>query len=1184
MANAIEFGIRITADGRVAVVAADGVKRSFEGVTKSAREASSSIDGLSGVVRQMAAIAGPTVLVKSLFDAQVAADRLKLSLATTFGGQANAGREIEYVTKLAASLGLELNSTSESYARLTAASKGTSLEGAATRQIFEAVANASVKLGLSASESEGALRAIQQMMSKGTVQAEELRGQLGERLPGAVQIMARALNVSTAELGKMLERGEVLSAEVLPKFAAELERTFGGPPMITATSELNKLSTTWELFKRSINDAGVGAVFISVLQDARNWLVEIQGAFGAVFTYIERFRIAREMGVSIADANRIATSSQEELEKVLGATNDRIVFLQGLLANAAPWQVMIGATGRWAEDLKAAQTHLVALQSVLAQMNLPQNSDRWDRFLRGAQGQPVGNAPQRGTVTDDTGGDKKAKLDEYTRAVQAMRQQLAEANLEFKALFDTEQITNADRALARLMATERWKSWTQAQRDAVTELAKQAAELQRLAQTFTNAERAMRGVENAQKSLDKLYKDVGETLKDNREAFAQWKQDENRAIASAVGTVQAYEQQTRAIGATIAELEELELARARELRDTLALSVGYEKANEVYARHVEAIRARTQVNLREEAKAETDRIAQEAKRSFEQITDSLTDALMRGFEGGADFAKNFRETLKNLFGTLVLRPIIAPIAAGLASILGGGAGAAVGGAGGAGSGFLGLLGGGGGGIGGIPGLFPGGGYALTGLGDAVFGAGGAAAFGAGMTSPFSTLGSIASTLATGGSFAAPGLALATGLGAALPVVGGALALASAFGLFDKSVPKTGGSGGRAVNLAGGGWGLEERLFTPNDNDTSVQRLVDNVSRDFRRIAESFGVGGGVAEFLLGYDAHEEHGNRVSARSRFNGQDVFSAIDVGVGDSPEDIERGLQLHARRALLAALQASDLPTEIARVFDSVVADTATEEDIDRVLAFGTALQSLGEALDTNLTSEASRIWQESQASAVERLRLMGERLSELASEQDGSIEMLGKLTQATNEYQRAVTETLVAIRAIESAIDDMIAGTRETIEFAGLTDDQAFSLNRERGNALIGQISASDDPATIQALAERANAYFLAAFNLLDPQEQLAAKPEFLAGLSVLDDAVDAALTRIAGTIAEDTEAPLSNVSDAMTAAATQFNGAAEKMAGAADSLADSADVIAGAAAMLAGGINVNVAPQRASLVNR
>ena len=77
-------------------------------------------------------------------------------------------------------------------------------------------------MGLSADDTRGALRALEQIVSKGTVSAEELRGQLGERLPGAFQIASRAMGVTTQELGEMLQRGEVLVEDLLPKLAKEL--------------------------------------------------------------------------------------------------------------------------------------------------------------------------------------------------------------------------------------------------------------------------------------------------------------------------------------------------------------------------------------------------------------------------------------------------------------------------------------------------------------------------------------------------------------------------------------------------------------------------------------------------------------------------------------------------------------------------------------------------------------------------------------------------------------------------------------------------------------------------------------------------------------------------------------------------------------------------------------------------
>jgi len=64
------------------------------------------------------------------------------------------------------------------------------------------------------------------MMGKGKVQAEELRGQLGEALPGAFNLAAKAMGVTTSKLNEMLDKGQVLPEELLPKLASELLKTF----------------------------------------------------------------------------------------------------------------------------------------------------------------------------------------------------------------------------------------------------------------------------------------------------------------------------------------------------------------------------------------------------------------------------------------------------------------------------------------------------------------------------------------------------------------------------------------------------------------------------------------------------------------------------------------------------------------------------------------------------------------------------------------------------------------------------------------------------------------------------------------------------------------------------------------------------------------------------------------------
>jgi tape measure domain-containing protein len=218
---------------------------------------------------------GLAAVVSQLHAAGTASERFRNSFEASTGSVHKGAAEYAYARAEALRLGLDLQSTADSYMKLTAAAKGTGLEGEKSRQIFSAVAGASRTLGLSSDQANGALMAIQQMMSKGTVQAEELRGQLGERLPGAFQIAARSMGVSTAELGKMLEKGEVISDDFLPRFAAELQRTFppGEKAMAGMTAETERMKTAWFELKQTVMDNGGGGMFASAAR-GMTWLAD----------------------------------------------------------------------------------------------------------------------------------------------------------------------------------------------------------------------------------------------------------------------------------------------------------------------------------------------------------------------------------------------------------------------------------------------------------------------------------------------------------------------------------------------------------------------------------------------------------------------------------------------------------------------------------------------------------------------------------------------------------------------------------------------------------------------------------------------------------------------------------------------------------------------------------------------
>lgn len=164
----------------------------------------------------------------SVIQSGVKMQQLTAAFTVITGSSAQAEKSLDLVRTTADKLGVSFTDLADGYKGLAAASRGTSLEGAQTAQIFTSIVTASRALQLSGEDTKGVLLAVQQIMSKGRVASEELRGQIGERLPGAFNIAARAMGVTTQELTKMLESGSILSTSFLPKFAAQLQNELGG--------------------------------------------------------------------------------------------------------------------------------------------------------------------------------------------------------------------------------------------------------------------------------------------------------------------------------------------------------------------------------------------------------------------------------------------------------------------------------------------------------------------------------------------------------------------------------------------------------------------------------------------------------------------------------------------------------------------------------------------------------------------------------------------------------------------------------------------------------------------------------------------------------------------------------------------------------------------------------------------
>ncbi|WP_454769225.1 tape measure protein [Escherichia coli] len=163
-------------------------------------------------------------------------------------GDEGAKRATEFVKNLANNTGVAQIETLSSFAKFSAGAGDMNADQ--KESLFSNVIGTSRLMGLSTDEINGILKAFEQMASKGKIQAEELRGQLGDRMAGAFQLFARSLGMTTEELDKAMKDGKVLSKDVLPKVSAEMGRMIdkagGWEKIINSTqTQLGRLSNSW---------------------------------------------------------------------------------------------------------------------------------------------------------------------------------------------------------------------------------------------------------------------------------------------------------------------------------------------------------------------------------------------------------------------------------------------------------------------------------------------------------------------------------------------------------------------------------------------------------------------------------------------------------------------------------------------------------------------------------------------------------------------------------------------------------------------------------------------------------------------------------------------------------------------------------------------------------------------------
>lgn len=1284
----VDSVLRVIVDGRPA---ADGSQVVIQAINNMARASGSAKTEVASLQNQLSKFKdiGSSLggFLKSIIplDALIEAgraiynvtNRLQgfISTMSVVTGTAQEARdELNYLVSVSNRWGVSLDSLIGPYAKMAAAAKGTALAGENLRNVFESITMASSAMHLSSQDTTLVFFALQQMVSKGKVSMEELRKQLAERFPGAVQLAADALGVTVDQMEKMVRAGKVMTDDFLPKFAKKIEEAFSGAAQVSSKSllsEINRLQTAWEVFLIKISESSVIAaasetmkIFTGILTDnsgvaydlgdviaglirkfnefigaisqesMKNGLETIVSLLGAIAwgveTVIQVFSIFSPMlrGFGNLVSEYLATPI-----KAMGAAISFIASIPAALAKAHDTHSLTAFSEAWDKA-----TESINLSAEANKRYGESNLDARDRQVLLIKSNEEAITVQQKMLQNNLAQveDNKRVADQTLKRVSAV-ERLNEVTANRTAIMkqfneqDTstlEGLKNANKLLSQYNATE--KDFIAASKAAAAELkskkghiADYTAEIAKLDDKIVGL--AEQGYPNLARAYELYVRNQAAGKTSNMEEFIlltkkakaldeqniQMKEN-NDILKQAIDLEdQKVKKDREEIDSMLKVIESLrEQNKQYEIEHMFVGQAGVEKQKYIVMLKAEEERLKGNISAMEEYIRQYDLLVQKQaddemlsfgqslSSQFKDIENGLADALMRGFEDGKGFAENFKDTLLNMFKSMILKPVIQGVMSPFMNAAMGAFGYTQNSNGAwvsqSGGGFGSL-----GGFGGLGAFFSQNPYTNPGfvgpptegqyymnqagayVGSALmgYGIGGAAhsMFGNDRNQQGMQIGGAVGGIA---GYAALGASVGGPWGALIGAIVGALA-----GSLIKSGggPKSGGYG-YAGDITP--WNRTDQFsgstfmpghFTPNDQDPSMGDAARSWTKLYDMTVKGLGGTAGSRGFDIGYysDPKGTTDSAMGIRAFVNGKQAYNYWSgESLGRDGSGLEAAITLETRRALVGALQQSDLPDAIAAVFNTVTASALTNAQIDNLLAYTGAMATVIKAISGSVTEDAAALWADSQRTSVQVLRDMGDEVIELSQNMDGTTESMQDLATATTNYRDAVVKLLADINRIKTAMSDMFGGTLQNLNLVGLDNDAVRTYWTDLINNELTTIAATDDPYVIEQAGQNINRYVQNVIGTFSDEELLANKNPLIDWVTGLNAFVQQNLTRVGAGIVEDTENPLAAAGTAMGDAATKFQSAATAQESAAQVMYNAAQAMAGAASTFAAQMPIKV----------
>jgi len=282
----------------------------------------------------------------------------------------------------------------------------------------------------------------------------------------------------------------------------------------------------------------------------------------------------------------------------------------------------------------------------------------------------------------------------------------------------------------------------------------------------------------------------------------------------------------------------------------------------------------------------------------------------------------------------------------------------------------------------------------------------------------------------------------------------------------------------------------------------------------------------------------------------------SLKDLSEADAKAAITKAFDEFAR----GMAKTLDFSTVDQRVADFVKSFTGTADELLNYLTSFVAMREAVRLAKDSIGSTAAdvdAIMQEQSNNVLYAYRAQMKASQDLLKIAPDGADALGAVITGMQSLRSAAVQLAVQITQVKAALDSMFSDSIRSISMSTMTKEEQYKFLQDESAQLYMKALTATDPMEVQRLAEKINADVMAAWNLLTPEQQAAAKDEQIRRLQEVNAALDARVTTLGNEQQDEYIARMDQLSKKLDEVVVAQLDAAAKQNNAADKQLDAAN---------------------------